>query len=378
MAKVTLGNISKSYRDRNGNGVAAVSAVSLEIADRELVVLFGRTGAGTSTIVRTIAGLEDASSGDIFIGDRRVNDVAPAARDVALVTAKQMLYPAMTVRDNLAIALQLRKFKESEIARRIEDAASILEIADLLGRNPADLSAGQLQRVAIARALVRQPKVMLFDEPLAGLGTEMRVQLRTEIAKLHQRRNATIIYATSDSGEAMTLGDRVAVLEKGAVQQFDTPEAIYTAPVNLLAAGSLGTPPVNLIQGTVKQDRDGIKFLETGDGSIELSLPLPSPAAAGELIGKPVVLGIRPEHIAVVRTPKGQGNSATNFPAVAEIIEPAGAETLLHLQTGAHRIFCRSRAVVLREEAGRRMRFEIDSAQVHFFDPATGLRLVYP
>jgi multiple sugar transport system ATP-binding protein len=374
MAKVTLTNLSKSYR----SDVAAVSGVNIEIADRELVVLFGRTGAGKSSIVRMIAGLEDFSSGDIAIGDRRVNDVAPDGRDVALVTANQTLYPAMTVRDNLALALQLRKFKESEIARRIEDAAKILEISELLDRKPADLSAGQSQRVAIARALVRQPKVILFDEPLAGLDADMRAQMRTEIAKLHQRRNATIIYATSDSTEAMTLADRIAVFEKGTVEQFDTPETIYAAPVNLVVAGTLGTPPMNLIHGTLKQERDGMKFLETGDGSIELSLPLPDAASARELIGKPVVLGIRPEHIAVVRTPKGQGNSATNFPAVAEIIEPAGAETLLHLQTGAHALFCRSRGAVLREEAGRRMRFEIDPAEVRFFDPATGTGLVSP
>jgi multiple sugar transport system ATP-binding protein len=176
----------------------------------------------------------------------------------------------------------------------------------------------------------------------------------------------------------MTLADRIALLEKGVVQQSGTPEVIYAAPVNVTAAGALGMPPMNLIHGTLKQDRDGIKFLEAGEGSIELSLPLSDAASARELLGKPLVLGIRPEHIAIARTPKGQGNSATNFPAVAEIIEPAGAETLLHLQTGAHAIVCRSRGAVLREEAGRRMRFEIDPAQVHFFDPATGARLVSP
>ena len=378
MAQITLANLSKSYRSGSGSDVAAVSAVRMEIADRELLVLFGRRGAGKSSILRMIAGLEDASGGEILIAERRVNDVAPDARDVALVTANQALYPAMTVRENLSIALKLRKFKESEIVRRIEDAANILAIGDLLDRTPADISIAQRQRVAIARALVRQPKAILFDEPLAGLDTDARAQMRTEIAKLHQRRNATIIYATSHPGDAMMLADRIAVLDQGSVRQLDTPEAIYDAPASLAVARSLGMPPMNLIHGTVKQERESLRFVETGDGSIELSLALPDHRSAGELIGKPVVLGIRPEHIAVAQTPKGQGNSATVFPAVAEIIEPAGAETLLHLQTGAHAIFCRSRTAISRDEAGRRMRFEIDPAEVHFFDSATSLRVAEP
>jgi multiple sugar transport system ATP-binding protein len=378
MAKVSLANLSKSYRSGSGSDVAAVSGVTLEVSDRELLVLLGRTGAGKSTILRIIAGLEEVSSGDVSIGDRRVNDIAPDARDVALVTANHALYPPMTVRENLAIALKLRNFKESEITRRIDDAAGILQITDLLDRKPARLSRPESQRVAIARALVRQPKVILLDEPLAGLDTETRVQIRTEIAKLHQRRNATIVYATSETAEAMMLADRIAVLDKGAVQQLDSPERIYAAPANLIAAGSVGTPPMNLIHGTLKQERETLRFVETGDGSIELSVSLAAHPAAREFVGKPLVLGIRPEHISIAQTPKGQGNSATNFPAVAEIIEPAGAETLLHLQTGAHSIFCRSRGAIAREEAGRRMRFEIDPTQVHFFDPTTALRLVYP
>jgi multiple sugar transport system ATP-binding protein len=375
MAKVTLANLSKTYRRSGGSDVAALAGVDIDVADRELLVLFGPAGAGKSSLLRMIAGLEDVSSGDVSIGDRRVNDVAPDGRDVAFVAANQALYPAMNVRENLAVALQLRKFKESEITRRIEDAAAVLGIVQLLERKPDALSAAERQRVAIGRALVRQPKVILFDEPLAGLEGEKRVEMRTELARLHQRRNATIIYATADSGEAMMLADRIAVLDKGTVQQIDTPEAIYAAPANLVAAGALGTPPMNLIHGTLKQERETVRFIETGDGSIEIVLPLAEHAAAREFIGRPVVLGVRPEHIAVSQTPKGQGNSGTIFPAVAEIIEPSGAETLLHLQTGAHTIFCRSTNSGIRGEAGRRMRLEMNSAQVHFFDPATGLRL---
>ena len=378
MATVTLKNLSKSYRGGTGAAGADVANVSLEIGDREFVALLGRDGSGKSTILRMIAGLDELSSGDILIGDRRVNDDAPKDRDVALVTGGHALYPAMSVRENLAFGLKLRKFKETEIKRRVEDAAAVLAIEPLLDAKPDALMRAQRQRAAIAQALVRQPKVLLLDEPLARLNPDARGELRTEIAKLHQRLTTTIIYATSDAGEAMTLADRITVLQDGAIRGVDTPEALYATPANTIVAAAIGTPPMNLLHGNLKQDRDGVRFIETGDGSIELSLSLADHPNAREFVGKPVVLGFRPEDIAVVDAPKGQGASAGTIPAVAEIVEPMGAETILHLQTGAHTIICRSGEVILRSETGRRMRFFIDPARIHLFDPASTLRVAKP
>jgi ABC-type sugar transport system ATPase subunit len=355
MAKVTLTNLSKAI----GATLPRFRSVNIEIADRELVVLFGRTGAGKSSIVRMIAGLEEVSSGDIAIGDRRVNDVAPDGRDVALVTANQTLYPAMTVRDNLAVALQLRKFKESEIARRIEDAVKILEISELLDRKPADLSAGQSQRVAVARALVRQPKVILFDEPLAGLDADTRSQMRTEIAKLHQRRNATIIYATSDSTEAMTLADRIAVFEKGTVEQFDTPETIYAAPVNLVVAGTLGTPPMNLIHGTLKQERDAMKFHRDWRRQHRIE----SPAAGCCISPRTHRQAGRPRDSAGAHrgraNAEGAGQFRHDFSRGRRDHRTSRSRDIAAPSNGRARAFLPQPWRCFAEEAGRRMRFEM-------------------
>ena len=374
MAKVTLNELSKRYQSSSGADVAAVTKVTLAIEDRELLVLFGRKGAGKSTVLRLISGLENASAGDVSIGDRRVNDIVPHQRDIALVTSDDVLYPAMTVRENLAIGLQSQRFKDAEIKRRIGDAASVLAIEPLLDRQPAMLSLSERQKIAIARALARQPKAILLDEPFARLDTEARLQLRAEIAKLHQRRDTTIIYATSDSADAMMLADRVAVLNEGAVQQVDTPEAIYDAPANLAVASFFGTPPMNLIHGTLKQDREAIRFIEIGDGSIELTLTGAAESVRA-LAGQQVVLGVRAEDILLARAPKAQSGSGATFPAVAELVEPTGAGTLIHVQTGAHAIVCRTGGAIPRADAGRRMRFELDQTRLRFFDPANGQRL---
>lgn len=376
MATLSLKSLSSSELQA---GVRGVSSLSLEVGDREFVALLGRSASGKSSILRMIAGLDAPSSGDILIADRRVNDVTPPNRDVALVTAGHALYPAMSVRENMAFGLKLRKFKETEIKRRVDDAAAVLGMEALLAMKPDALSGAQRQRVGIAQALARQPKILLLDEPFARLRAEARAELRTEIAKLHQRLTTTIIYATSDASEAMTLADRIAVLEAGVLQGIDTPQALYEKPANTAIGAALGTPPMNLIHGTLKQERDAFRFIETGDGSIELSLSLADHPAAREFAGKPVVLGIRPEEIVLSQVPKGQGSgSASTVPAVAEIIEPVGSETILHLNTGAHAVFCRTREVVLRSETGRRMRLEINQAKAHLFDPASKLRIAQP
>src|SRR6266446_104464 len=261
MAKVSFQNVSKIYPEKGGD-VTAVKDVSLEIADREFTVLAGPSGSGESTVLRMIAGLEEISKGDIYIGEKRINDVAPKDRDIAMVFQDCALYPHLSAFDNLAFGLKLRKYPTAEIKKRVADAASMLGFESLLDRKPKVLSGGQRLRIAIGRAVVRQPKVFLFDEPLSNLEPAMRVQMRTEIIKLHQRLQATMIYVTDDPVEAMTMGERIVVMNDGVVQQNDVPLLLYNEPVNLFVAGFFGSPPINVISGTLKEEGDKIRFRE--------------------------------------------------------------------------------------------------------------------
>ena len=377
MAKVTVQNVYKIYPGEKGGDVTAVDDVSLEIADREFVVLVGPSGCGKSATLRMIAGLEEISRGDIYIGDKRVNDVPPKDRDIAMVFQNYALYPHMSVYDNMAFGLKLRKFPKAEIKKRVQDAAAVLGIEELLERKPKALSGGQRQRVAVGRAIVRQPKVFLFDDPLSNLDAKMRVQMRTEITKLHQRLQATMIYATDDQVEAMTMGDRIVVMNKGVVQQNDTPLTIYNAPVNLFVAGFLGSPPMNILHGTLKQERDSLVFSELDGGTIQVRLPAEERPGAREFVGKPMLFGIRPEDIEVAQFAKGQEKApAASFPAVVQIVEPMGAETDLYLQTGAHTVVCRSQRALDHREAGHRMQFELNVKKAHLFDPESTVRIV--
>src|SRR5258705_9472402 len=265
MATVTYDHITKSFGDFN-----AVKELNLQVRDEEFLVLVGPSGCGKTTALRMLAGLEEQTSGDIFIGERRVNDVAPKDRDIAMVFQNYALYPHMSVFDNMAFGLKLRKYGKGEIKKRVGDAASILGIEGLLDRKPKALSGGQRQRVAVGRAIVRQPKVFLFDEPLSNLDAKMRVQMRTEITKLHQRLQATMIYVTHDQIEAMTMGDRIVVMNNGKVQQIDTPLKLYNEPDNLFVAGFLGSPPMNFINVELKQERDAIVFNEMQGGTIKM------------------------------------------------------------------------------------------------------------
>ena len=377
MAKVSVKNVYKIYPGEKGRDVTAVSDVSLEIADREFVVLVGPSGCGKSTTLRMIAGLEEISRGDIFIGDRRVNDVPPKDRDIAMVFQNYALYPHMSVYDNMAFGLKLRKFPKAEIKKRVQDAAQILGIEELLERKPKALSGGQRQRVAVGRAIVRQPKVFLFDEPLSNLDAKMRVQMRTEITKLHQRLQATMIYVTHDQIEAMTMGDRIVVMNAGVVQQNDTPLKLYHEPVNLFVAGFLGSPPMNFINGALKEDRDALLFREIDGGTIEVRLSMEGRSAAREFVGKPLLLGVRPEDVEIAQFEKGK-ELAGSFPAIVDIVEPMGAETNLYLQTGAHTIVCRSQKSLDHREAGHRMQFELNLKKAHLFDPISKLRIAEP
>jgi multiple sugar transport system ATP-binding protein len=282
------------------------------------------------------------------------------------------------VRENVAFGLKVRKFPQTEIDKRTKEAAAILEIAELLDSKPASLSNEQRLRVAIARAMVRQPKVFLFDDPLAKLEAPARARMRIELARLHQRLEATMIYAARDPLEAMSLSDRVVVMNEGTVQQSDTPAIIYAEPANMFVAGFAATPPMNFVHGQLKQERDGLVFHEAGDGTIELRLSATEKTGLVDLTGKPIVLGIRPEEIAVAARDAAPKDAARTFPALLEVVEGTGSETFVHLQTGAHALLCRSGTPIDRREAGRRVRCVIESPRMTFFDPNSTRRLPSP
>jgi multiple sugar transport system ATP-binding protein len=376
MAKVSVKNVFKIYPGEKGSDGTAVNDISFEIADREFVVLAGPSNCGKSIILRMIAGLEEISKGDIYIGEKRVNDFAPKDRDIAMVFQNYALYPHMSVYDNLAFGLKLRKFPKAEIRKRVEEAAGILGIESLLERKPKALSGGQRQRVAVGRAVVRQPKVFLFDEPLSNLDAKMRGQMRTEIRKLHQRLQATMIYVTHDQIEAMTMGDRIVVMNDGLVQQTDAPLVLFNEPVNLFVAGFLGSPPMNFVSGTLKQDGDKMRFTEIEGGTIDVRFPAAERSAARDFIGRNVILGIRPEDLEVATFSRKEGKAAgSGFPAIVDLVEPMGAETNLYLQTGAHTLVCRNQGALDHGEAGRRLQFELNLAKAHLFDPASTNRI---
>src|SRR5579863_3863007 len=315
MARVTLDSVRKIYD--SAPSTVVVRDVSLDVADGEFVVLVGPSGCGKTTTLRMIAGLESVTAGRLLIDDRVVNDVPPKDRDIAMVFQNYALYPHMTVRENMAFALVLRKLAKPDIATRVAQAADVLGLTDVLDRTPKELSGGQRQRVAIGRAIVRQPRVFLFDEPLSNLDAKLRLEMRREIARLHRELSATMIYVTHDQVEAMTLGDRIAVMNKGAVQQIDAPRALYDRPANRFVATFIGSPAMNMIDGTV--DRG---VFRTATGALTFAAP-PS------LDGRRLTLGLRPEHLA----PIPNGAAPVTLRARVELIEPLGSEALLHVRS---------------------------------------------
>jgi multiple sugar transport system ATP-binding protein len=352
----------------------AVNDLDLEIQDREFVVLVGPPGCGISSVVRMIAGLDDGSKGDISIDDRPVNDLPPKDRDVALVARDHTLYPRMSVSDNLAFGLKLRKFPRAELEKRVLSAAAAVGLQELLERKPQSLSREQRQRVAIARAVALQPKVFLFDEPLATVEAKARGPLRNEIVKLQQRLDATTIFATHDPVEAMALGGRIVVLNDGAVQQDGTARELYDEPANVFVARFLGAAPMNLIRGSLKQERDWLFFSEAEEGTIEVRLPVSQFPAADEFVGKPVLLGVRPEEIGIADSPTTE-KYVGDFPALIDHAEVIGAETNLYLQTGAHTLICRIPAGLSFAEAGHRCRFMLNLNRLCMFDPISTRRI---
>jgi len=374
MARVSLTNVTKVHPGKNGRDVTAINDLDLEIQDREFVVLVGPPNCGISSIVRMIAGLDDISKGDIFIGDRRVNDLPPKDRDIAMVSQNYVPYPRMSVYGNLAFGLKLRKFSDAEIKKRVLAAAGIFGLQELLEHKPESLSGEQRQRVALARATALQPKIFLFDEPLANLEMKTRGQMRNEITKLHQRLQATMIYATHDPIEAMAMGGRIVVMNDGAIQQDGTALTLYNEPENVLVAGFVGSLPMNLIRGALKPDRDWLLFSEVEEGTVEVRLPISEFPAGRACVGKPVLLGIRPEEIRIVELSKTEKYSGS-FPAIIDSVEATGAGANLYLQTGAHRLVCRTGRDVDHQEAGHRLQFELNVGTVCLFDPISGRRI---
>ena len=368
MAEVRLENVCKIYP---GN-VKAVDNVNLDIKDKEFLVLVGPSGCGKSTTLRMVAGLEEISSGRIFIGDRLVNDVPPKDRDIAMVFQNYALYPHMTVKENLEFGLKLRKEPKDERDRRVSEAARMLDITHLLERKPKALSGGQRQRVAVGRAIVRQPKVFLFDEPLSNLDAKLRVQMRTEISKLHLRLQATMIYVTHDQIEAMTMGDRIVVMKDGLVQQVDAPLELYEHPVNKFVAGFIGSPPMNFMEGTIEQAGNGLVFNE---GNLRLNIPAKFEKALSGHVGKAVTFGIRPEDLHDAAGYPAEG-SRQAISAIVEVIEPMGSEIYLYLTTGKSNFIANVNPEAKAEiEENKSLVINMDKA--HFFDAATEQNLVY-
>lgn len=367
MAHVELKNLGKIY---DGDKFA-VKDVNIEIKDKEFVVLVGPSGCGKSTTLRMIAGLEDITEGELFIDGKRVNDVSPKNRDIAMVFQNYALYPHMTVYENMAFGLKLRKMPKPEIKTRVNDAAAILGLSDYLDRKPKALSGGERQRVAVGRAIVRKPKVFLFDEPLSNLDAKLRVQMRTEISKLHLKLEATMIYVTHDQTEAMTMGDRIVVMKDGFVQQVETPLNLYNNPVNKFVAGFIGSPSMNFIEGVIKQS-NGLYF-ESMNKSLSIKLDESQTQVLKNHINKNVWLGIRPEDI-YDTTDLSIQSGYQEFEVKLEVVEPMGNEAFLYFNLDSTQFIARVPARdVPKAQSARKLK--INKSKILFFDYETELAI---
>ena len=361
MAGVKFEHVYKRF-----NKVEVVHDITMDIVDKEFLVLVGPSGCGKSTVLRMIAGLEDVTEGEIYIGDRVVNNVDPKDRDIAMVFQNYALYPHMTVYDNMAFGLKLRHIPAQEIKKRVEDAADILGMQKLLKRKPKELSGGQRQRVALGRALVRSAQVFLLDEPLSNLDAKLRVQTRAEISKIHQRVQTTFVYVTHDQTEAMTMGDRIVVMNKGLIQQCADPMSVYDQPVNKFVASFIGSPPINFMNGRIiKKDRK--YFFDEGKFQIKLIDGMYAKIAPHE--GHEVTLGIRSEDI-YDKLFASEASPENTVRATCEVVEPLGSEVYLYLNSGKHSFIARVGAHD-RPEVNRDMDLVFDMSKVHFFDSKT-------
>ncbi len=392
MAPVVLNKINKVYE----NGFHAVTDLSIDIADGEFLVLVGPSGCGKSTALRMVAGLEDISTGDLLIGGRRVNDVDPQGRDIAMVFQSYALYPHMSVRDNIAYGLKLRKMPKAEIDKRIAKAADMLELTPLLDRKPKQLSGGQRQRVAMGRSIVREPQVFLMDEPLSNLDAKLRVQMRAEISAVVRSLNTTTLYVTHDQTEAMTMGDRMAVMKAGILQQLGTPSECYDTPVNIFVAQFVGSPPMNLVTGHISQDADGLR-VKIADAGLKIpESVLSNRPALKSFVGKPVVVGVRSEDMEDAHLARDP-DPDRRLKGKVTLTEALGSEIVVHFTFPGERVETADTKLIAKESGGDelhvgpelgvtwvasfaprsrvRMGDEIEVAvdveRIHFFDPET-------
>ena len=370
MASLSLQHINKTY----SNGFEAVKDFNLEIEDKEFIIFVGPSGCGKSTTLRMIAGLEDISSGTLKIGDKVVNDVEPKDRDIAMVFQNYALYPHMSVYDNMAFGLKLRKVPKDEIDKMVREAARILNLENLLDRKPKALSGGQRQRVAMGRAIVREPKVFLMDEPLSNLDAKLRVQMRIEISKLHQRLGSTIIYVTHDQTEAMTLGTRIVVMKDGLVQQVDTPQNLYHKPVNLFVAGFMGSPQMNFLDAQITEEK-GQTYAQIGSYKLEIPVGKAKALKEGGYVGKTVVLGIRPEDIHDSQMFIAANPGAT-MDSTVKVYELLGAEVFLYFDINGTQITARVDPRTT-AKTGDPIKFAFDMEKAHFFDKETEIAITH-
>jgi multiple sugar transport system ATP-binding protein len=366
MSSVTLEHVSKRFGE-----VTAVNDMTIEVKDKEFLVLVGPSGCGKSTCLRLIAGLEEVTNGNIYIGERLVNDVAPKDRDIAMVFQSYALYPHMSVYDNLAFGLRLRHTPKKEIDKRVHEAAEILGITALLNRKPKQLSGGQRQRVALGRAIVREPKVFLMDEPLSNLDAKLRVATRAELIKLHQRLQTTVIYVTHDQTEAMTMGHRIAVLRDGILQQLDTPQSLYDRPANMFVAGFIGSPAMNFFDAKVVGTADA---MYVDGGTFKVRLPANKAERLVGMLGKDVVFGIRPEDI-IDRSTVASAPADSTMKVQVNVVEPLGSEQYVYLLSGDTEFVARmdARQPV---RAGQAMEVVLDLEHMHAFDRASQVALL--
>jgi multiple sugar transport system ATP-binding protein len=367
MSGVILRNVVKQF-----GSVKAVDDLSIEIADKEFAVLVGSSGCGKTTALRMIAGLETITSGEIFIGDTRVNDLAPKDRDIAMVFQSYALYPHMNIRENMGFGLRIRKLPKAEIDARVEEAADILGLGDLLDRKPKELSGGQRQRVAVGRAIVRKPRLFLFDEPLSNLDAKLRVAMRAEISKLHRRLGATIIYVTHDQVEAMTMADRIFIMSRGVLQQSGAPMEVYAKPTNLFVAGFIGSPAMNFVDATVVT-ADGARFIDAG--SFRVRAPDAFAARLQPHAGRKVVFGVRPEDLSA-RSAAAAADGGSTLTAQADVVETLGSEVFVHLACGPHTIVARMEAPDEPLRVGQTLEVALKMPKTHVFDPATSQTIV--
>jgi multiple sugar transport system ATP-binding protein len=354
MASVQIADVRKAY-----GSTQVIHGVDIDIEDGEFVILVGPSGCGKSTLLRMIAGLENISGGEIRIGERVVNDVPPKERDIAMVFQNYALYPHMTVADNMAFSMKLRKAPKAEIDERVNKAAGILGLTNLLDRYPRQLSGGQRQRVAMGRAIVRDPQVFLFDEPLSNLDAKLRVQMRTEIKELHQRLKTTTVYVTHDQIEAMTMADKIVVMHDGIVEQMGAPLELYDRPANLFVAGFIGSPAMNMLKGTITAQG----FETVGKDGKKTLWPIGQHPSGAD--GKAAVFGIRPEHIML---------DETGIPAEVVVIEPTGSETQVVVRAGGQEMTCVFRERIT-AKPGESIMIRPDTSVTHLFDAATGKRI---